>query len=109
MDLFLPICLEFGNCPYTWLEYGMSCYQFNADKKDYYSASTKCEQSGGHLLYIDSNVEQSLFNQVKDDFWIGKFVIESQDGGASVQGLYSACVFTPINSLSIYERLVWVT
>lgn len=57
---FLPLhYLEFGTCPFGWMEYGMSCYQINTDTKSYYSADLACQQKGASLVDITSNVEQA--------------------------------------------------
>ena len=64
---------EFGSCPFSWKEYGASCYQFNMPAKDFKSATVECQRSGGELVSIDSNVEQGFMNiQVKYESWIGK-------------------------------------
>ncbi|CAB4041304.1 Hypothetical predicted protein, partial [Paramuricea clavata] len=62
---------EFGTCPFSWIEYGMSCYQLNKDTKSNYRAASTCQRSGGDLTNIDTNVEQAFILTILiDKTWI---------------------------------------
>lgn len=76
-DISIYLGVEFGVCLKNWIEYGMSCYQFNKDSRSYYLAQRRCQSSGGDLVNIGSNVEQAFITTWHLKYklvrpWIGK-------------------------------------
>ncbi|KAI8513776.1 carbohydrate binding [Branchiostoma belcheri] len=56
-----PTCRA-GQCPYGWYIYGNHCYKLFGRKVDWYTAKSRCEQFGAHLLSITNAKENNFIN-----------------------------------------------